>query len=1136
MQGKKIVGFLIGLFLLVSQMTVAGMYTYAEKSLLGSGKWVKIRIASSGIYKLTYQDLTNMGFSNPAKVRVYGFGGALMTEAFKYPKRDSKTNGDLPEVPVYKGSDFVLFWGQGVVSWRLSSDQFVQTNNCYSSYGYYFLTDSQGEPTAMPSEAQTTTDPDVSVTTFDDYAIHEVDIKNIGATGREFYGEDFSTSNSQTFAFAIPGVVSTASMKWSLDFISKATKAASLKLSVNDQSVISATVPAISSDIYELAKTVNTTGFYTNTTNTELFNAKVMYERTNDVNCRLNYLRVNMVRNLKLYNSFTPFRSIATVGKTARYTISNTNANVQVWDITGGLCKKIESTFENNQTRFACTNSSLREWVAVDVNGSFSKPEVVGVVANQDLHALPQTDMVIIAPSEFLTRAETIANIHRNPKGDNMRVTIVQPEQIYNEFSSGTPDATAYRWFLKMFYDRATTTAEKPKYLLLFGDGTFDNRLLSSQWKGTEPANKILTFQSYGSLSETASYVCDDYFGFLDDYEGESIAADQLDLGIGRFPVRNDAEAESVVNKIVAYTSNTQWGSWKNNLCFVADDGDDNLHMKQADALTQSIEKNYKQFVVNKIYIDAFKKEITSTGGTYPAARKKLFDLLNSGVLILNYTGHGSTNSWAVEQIMTSKDIKELYLNRLPLWITATCDFSRFDDFTTTAGEEVILNPNGGGIGLITTTRVVYSAQNARLNSALNELIYTKNADGTRLRLGDILRKTKIALGGSDENKLNFTLLGDPALKLAYPEYKMEITKVNDKPADSESQTFSALSEVSINGRVLNPDGTPATSYKGVINPTVFDCEETDSTLNNENSATGRFKYNNRSRILFTGKDSVRNGDFSFKFTIPKDMSYSFKSGRINLYAHNTSGDEAQGYYENFLLGGTNPNAILEENGPLIKSIYLNSTGFSNGDIVNEKPVLMANLEDESGINVSGSGIGHDMMLVIDNSATLTYKLNEYYQSDYGSALKGKVSFNIPELNEGNHTLFFRAWDIQNNSSSATINCVVRKGYAPRIFNLYPDKNPVRLSDGRVLFTLKHDRPNTNISVKISVYNLSGVEIWSNTTSGLSDMLSTYPVEWNLTSNSGLPVPSGLYIYKASVYTDQTQETTQAKKLIIMKQ
>ncbi|MDD2799427.1 MAG: type IX secretion system sortase PorU [Bacteroidales bacterium] len=1124
---------LISLLISAATFAASGLFSFADNSVLASGKWVKIKLVNSGVYKLTYSDITTMGFSDPSKVRVYGFGGAMLPEAFKYPKKDTKTGGDIPEVPVYKGSNYILFWAQGVVSWKNSGSYFNQTTNTYSSYAYYFLTDSKGAPSDMTSVASIT-DPDISLTTYDDYDVYEKDLVNVGATGREFYGEDFSLTNTRVFTFNIPGVNTNKPLHVTTDFISKSSGGTTYKVSVNNQLIINSNMPAASADHYENAKALNTSGDFTNTSSADKFDIKIEYGKTNDLNCRLNYIRLNMERDLKLYNSFTAFRSLNSKGVKTQYTIQNTNPNVKVWDITNGNCIQIEPTTSGAQLQFAIASpvDTARQFVAVDVNGSFPKPEFVGVVENQNLHALQQTDMVILCPPDLLSSAEKLATLHRDPLKDNLRVTIVQPEQVYNEFSSGTPDGTAYRWFMKMFYDRAQSASDKPKYLLLFGDGTFDNRLLSSEWKNSEHADKILTYESVSSLVETSAYVCDDYFGFLDDNEGENIVADGLDLGIGRFPVRNIYEADAVVNKVIGYAKNTQQGTWKNNLCFVADDGDDNGHMRQSDQLTQYLETNYKQFAINKIFLDSYKKSITSTGGTYPSAKKKLFDLLNSGVMAVNYTGHGSVNSWAVEQIMTTADIKSLYLNRLPLWVTATCDFSRFDDFNTTAGEEVLLNPKGGGIGLITTTRVVYSAQNFRLNSALNELLLKKNPDGTRLRLGDIIRQTKIALGTSDQNKLNFTLLGDPALKLAYAEYKMEITAINGQPIDQNTPTLPALSEVTLAGRVLTPDGVFDPTFVGIVKPTVYDSEEDVTTLDNDKTGSP-FTYKDRNKILFTGKDSIRNGEFTFKFTIPKDMSYSFKSGRVNLYGSDNRGNEAQGYYENFLLGGTNPNATADSQGPTIKKIFLNSESFISGDVVNETPLLVVDLEDQNGLNVSGTGIGHDLLLVIDNSPSKTYVLNNSYEANSGSATAGKVSYVIPELTEGNHTLYFRAWDIQNNSSSQTINCTVKKGHAPRIFDLYT-KNIVKLSSPEVVFSLRHDRPNTNINVKVSVYNLSGIEVWSHSEAGLSDMFQAFPVRWDLKGTNGLTVTPGVYLYKATIYTDKTQETTLTKKMIII--
>ncbi|WP_243347944.1 type IX secretion system sortase PorU [Parabacteroides sp. FAFU027] len=1132
--------FLIIILLAITSVTsslFAGNYTYADNSLLASGKWAKIKLTNSGVYKLTYSDLRSMGFSDPTKVRVYGFGGAMLKEQFNYPKADTKTTGDLPEVPVYKGTDFILFWAQGVISWTNSGSGFTHTINPYSSYAYYFLTDSQGTPSTIQSVASLSDTPDATYTTFNDYALHEVDLTNIGATGREFYGEDFSATTSQTFPFTISGVTTITPISANIDFVSKAAASTTLKLSINNTVVINTTMPGPATgadEHYIRAKEVYATGSYSNTSaDNSSYSCKVDYGKSGDSNCKLNYIRLNMERNLKLYDTYTPFRVIASKGKIAKYTLAGANANVQIWDVTTGKIKQVLSSLEGTQLSFTAKSpaDTIREFVAVDVNATFPKPELVGTVTNQNLHALTQTDMVIICHPDFLNQAEKIAQMHRDK--DNFRVTIAQPEQIYNEFSSGTPDASAYRWFLKMFYDRATSDTDKPKYLLLFGDGTYDNRLLGTEWKTATPANKLLTYQSVKSLVETDSYVCDDYFGFLDDNEGANIAYEKMDLGIGRFPVRTADEATDVVNKILNYVNNNVEGAWKNNVCFVGDDDDNNEHMKNANYLTQYLEDSNKSIIVNKIFLDSYKKEFTSTGSSYPNAKKQLFSLLNSGLMVLNYTGHGGVNGWATEQIITKSEIIGLTMKKLPLWVTATCDFSRFDDFNTTAGEEVFLNSQGGGIGLITTTRVVYSGPNFSLNSAVNKLLFSKNSDGSRLRLGDIMKTTKSSLNG-DQNKLNFTLLGDPALKLSYPESKMEITAINDKPA-SEQQTLSALSEVKVTGRVLQTDGAFDSSFNGIVIPTVFDSQDSVTCLNN-NGFAETFKYMDRTKILFAGKDSVKNGLFTFRFTIPKDMSYSGKSGRINLYAANTNGNEAQGYYENFLLNGTNPNATIDTIGPKISEIYLNNSDFKTGDIVNEKPVLIADLTDESGINVSGTGIGHDMTLIVDNQPSLSYNINGYFSTTPGDSKSGKLYYNIPTLSEGKHTLVFKAWDIQNNSTSDTIECIVKAGAAPRLFDLYPTKNPIKISDGGVSFYLKHDRPNTNISVKMSVYNLSGIEVWAHSETGLSDMFLPTPITWDLKQSNGQTVRPGIYIYRATIYTNQTQETTQAKKLIILGQ
>ncbi|MDR2474339.1 MAG: type IX secretion system sortase PorU, partial [Bacteroidales bacterium] len=758
-----------------------GLHSYVSSSVLSEGKWIKIRVKETGIYKITYEELVKMGFSNPANVQLYGYGGWILDENFLLPKID-----DLPQLSVWveKGTDnvfnagdYILFYAKGTVKWTLNAGKFIHLNNPYSNYGYYFITENTA-PTRQMSVTPALNSYSQEITTFDDYSVHEKDLVSISHTGREFYGEDFSFNLSQNFTFDTPGITQNEGHVY-ISFVSKATSSTLVTAKINGGNTISSPV-GIPTSSYENAKETIIQGGWDETKN-ETNTVNIAYGSAGHSNVRLNFIRLNYMRSLRPYSAATFFRSKAAIGRASRYTLANAGANVLVWDVTDGTnVRQMETHTSGSNLYISAQSSGLQEFVAVDIskNSQLPSPEVVGEIPVQNLHALPQTDLVVLTHPDFKEEANRIAEMHRTV--DGLRAHVVTTEEAYNEFSSGTPDASAYRWLMKMFYDRGMASGkdgELPKYLLLFGAGSFDNRLLSPEWKLEVPSNKVLTFQTVNSLVETSSYVIDDYFGFLDDDEGVTLNSNRVDIGIGRFPVRTLQEAKNVTDKTINYVMNPIYGPWKSNVCFVADDmsGQEKapIHMTQADELTTSfLEKGSREFIVNKIYLQTFQRQTSASGYTYPDATKKLQNLLKSGLLMVNYTGHGSTTRWAEEGIYTIHDADNLHISRLPLFVTATCDFTRFDGFGLSAGEVVFLNPTGGGIALFSTTRIVYSQNNFNINKEFCRNIFSRTSDGRRLRLGDILRLSKRSdnLWG-DSNKLSFTLIGDPALTLAYPEY-----------------------------------------------------------------------------------------------------------------------------------------------------------------------------------------------------------------------------------------------------------------------------------------------------------------------------------------------------------------------------
>ena len=1102
---------------------------YASESVLNSGKWVKIQVAEDGIYKLTAADLKKMGFSNLDKVAVYGYGGWPLDEDFSTTYID-----DVPEVAVWRGADYLLFYGKGPRKWEYSfSDKsFIHTNNPYSNYGYYFVTEKETAGRTM-EKAASAAGATLQVTTFDDYVLHEEELVSVNSSGRELYGESFTSTLSRDFTISVPGITNDEG-KATLSFISRGN--GTITMNVDGNALISGSV-SVPSDEYEVARELYRERAWT-ADKGETVKVNIGYSTTGHKNVHLNYFRLQMKRQLKVYDNYTFFRSLSARGNASRFVIQGADASTLVFDVTDGVNpQQMETSLHGTELSFSIpASASLREFVVVKPS-QIKAPVTVGEVANQNLHALPQQDMIIIAQPNFTTQAERLAEAHRTK--DNLTVRVVTPESIYNEFSSGTPDATAYRRFMKMFYDRQTSEADAPKYLLLFGDGSFDNRKLTSAWKSVDMSNMLLTYQTEESLNQY-SYVVDDYFGFLDDANnGEEIYEQKVDIGIGRFPVRTVAQATNAVDKVISYIENKNTGAWKNNLCFMADDGNnaDRFtigHMEEADSLADHLNRDHPELMIHKLYYDAYKKD--KTAGSYPDVRANLQKLLKDGLLLFNYTGHGGTTALSDEKVVTQTDIAQYTYPCLPVWVTATCDFTRFDNVETSAGEDVFLNAKSGGIALFTTVRVAYRPYNAYIDSHLLHNLFSR-VNGRKRSLGDAMKAMKrslVASGSYNTNrvKMGFCLIGDPAVKLAYPEYGMKVTAINGQPVGETPVSFKALEKITVEGEVLDVSGQLATDFTGIVNPTVKDSKMTVTCLKNNNQDDSpAFTFTDYPNTIFIGNDSVRNGKFSFTFTVPKDISYSNLQGKMNLYAVDTeSGNEAQGNFDNFIVGGTSDTAETDTIGPEIRALYLNDTTFVDGGQVNTTPYFVAELWDKSGVNITGSSVGHDMMLVIDESTVLSYNLNSYYELLPGEEGTGIVKFPIPALEPGKHTAEFWVWDILNNSTVRTFTFEVVEGLKPFLFDVIATPGIAR---EQVTFHLMHNRPESRMRVGIMVYDLAGRQLWKHEESGTSGLFENYTVSWDLTSG-GARMRPGVYIYRAAISTDNSKDATKARKFIIL--
>ncbi len=1102
----------------------ASKRNYVKSSILAQGHFVKIRVPYSGVYKLTYDDLRTMGV-DPQRVRIFGYGGAELSYDITKPKPD-----DLPELSIWDSGSYILFYAQGPTQWSYDpySKQFTHLTNTYSQYGYYFVSSDAGSgkrimqaPSVDPGAANV-----YDVNEFTDYQLHEKESLSLIASGRDFFGETFDATLAYDFSFSFPNIVQKANSV-RLRLVAAASSSASssfvLKLAGSSQQRdMHISVP--SSEDRAVLK--DESYFFTPESSESLiFN--LAYKRP-VLSSRgyLNFIEVNARRKLIMSGDEMPFRNVDFWGNSSysRYHLSGASENIRIWDISDQQnISEIQPLREGDKLSFLSSNMEQKEYVAINPWADFPKPTVVGNVANQNLHALPQVDFLIITHPDFLDEARELAAAHREL--DKMLVEVVTTEQVYNEFSSGTPDASAYRWIMKMFYDRAASLGTYPQNLLLFGKGSYDNRALLPASGRT---NLILTVQSYDLTNGINSRVTDDFFAFMEDKDtGIRLQGKRMAFGVGRFSVITKQQARDVVAKNITYMKNRNKGAWKNQLCFVADDGDSYSHMYQSDSIARYLGQS-KSFQVAKIYLDAYEQKRTASGERYPIAKDKLQNALRSGMLFLNYTGHASSNGWASEQILNSNDVLRLSNRNWPLCFAATCSFILFDDKHISTGEQMLLNPVGGAIGVISAARIVYGSDNFYLNDKFVRYLFRKE-DGKYLTMGDMLRRAKNDLL-SDNNKLSYVLIGNPALRLSYPtQYRIKTVQINDNTAPG-GDLFSALSVNTIKGVVEDEAGNQVKDFNGKVSMSIFDKEQRVVTRNNDgdrinNNPDSLFVFMDRPNVLFSGHAEVKDGAFEISFMMPKDINYNRGTGRINYYAKDDTNDyEAQGYFEDFVVGGESSVLIEDKEGPVIEELYLNHPGFMSGDKVNETPYFVARVSDEHGINTVGSGIGHDMLLMINNDSEQAHILNSYYESEEGNYKKGRVAYKMPELPEGRHSLMYRVWDLLNNSSTVKVDFEVVKGLNPQIFSIMNFPNPAK---NHTVFKFVHDRPETVLSTLVEVFDLSGRLQWS------SAQATTESITWNLTTTDGRRLSKGMYLYRISVQTTDGRFTSKANKLII---
>ncbi|HOU02390.1 MAG TPA: type IX secretion system sortase PorU [Bacteroidales bacterium] len=1128
-------------FLIINDLYSQGVKdSYSSSSVLAGGQWFKIAVLKDGIYRIDYSDLKQMGLFNPSNPRIYSNNFGQLSYYNDDPKPD-----DLKEVAVhlvtgsdgiFNEGDYLLFFGQSTNRWNFnplkSSYDYLKHN--YSDTAFYFLTSGSQVGKKILNGDEPAGPPNYFSSQSDALFVHELDNENLLKSGREWY-QPVSAMTGLSINPGFTDLRTDEKLKYRIRVLARASVNTLFRLYEN--STLQRTLQVQGVNLYNYTGTYaqiadSSASFYPLSSSPSF---EIRFYNNGEPAARgwLDYVILQGRRNNTFAGNtafFSDYRSIG-AGRITEFTFSSPANTPLVWDITDPFNpSRINYSKTGDNLKFKAFTGSLKSYVLFLEKNTLKPVIMTPALANQDLHSSEPAEMIIVTHPLFRNYADRIAQVHYGNSG--LTSQVVTPDEIYNEFSGGIRDLVAIRNFLRMKYLKQAGTDHPLKYLLLLGDGSYENRTLPP----LNP-NFIPTYQSQNSNIVVSSFTSDDFFGLLEDGEGEAEGTE--DIGIGRLPVSDTAQAGIMLRKISRYLGSSNTGDWKNNICIIADDEDGNTHINDAEGLSKILEDSVPSMNIKKIYLDAFRQVTTVNGQSYPDVTAAINEQVSSGALIINYVGHGSENGLAHERVVKTEDIKSWSnFHRLPLFITATCEFSRFDDMDIniitkemtgrpSAGEMVLLSATGGGIALMSTTRVVYSAPNYYLNRNIFDFAFDRDTLGEALRLGDIMRLAKNN-SGSGTNKRNFSLLGDPALRLAYPWHGNVVTdSVNHVLVSEGTDTLKALSRVTISGHIENMRGETLNDFTGTVSPIVFDKTKTIKTLANDGGQPYSFKL--RNNILFSGKTTAAGGKFRFSFIVPRDIDYSYGPGKISYYASN-NGQDLNGYFNDIIVGGFAQVSESDKSGPKI-SLYMNDTLFRNGGITDKDPKILAIIEDKGGINTTGTGIGHDLVAYLDNDNNNSFVLNNYFENDIDNYMKGKVVYGLSDLTGGQHSVTLKAWDNFNNSSVETIHFVVETDGRFILKDLLNYPNPVQ---NETKITAGHNRPEKLMDITITIYDLSGRAVRIIRTTEITSGYQLSPIIWDGKSEEGSRVGKGIYIYRISVVTPDGEKASASGRIIIL--
>ncbi|MDE5790018.1 MAG: type IX secretion system sortase PorU [Muribaculaceae bacterium] len=1108
---------------------------FAKNSVLAEGKWVRMEAEKTGIQFIPAATLRSMGFTDPSKVNVYGAGGRMLPE-----KLDATITDDLPLLPCVRNERGLYFFGTDVTSWQSSNEvPYTHTLNPYDTKSYYFLSDRElpyKKEMAKVGAPATTAG---ALKTFTERLYHESELAGFAETGRTLFGEDFRNTRSRSFPFTLTGLAGDSAII-KVRFGAKSSTASSIMVSANGTRLPSTTSDNINESTSEAEFLRAISSIKTIKKPAENLNIEISYSSTGNVSAaRLDYIEVFYERELRLSNGFLNFYSNDPESPVA--SIEGCSANTRIWDVTDPANPQEMEFVLSGSTATIALSDDYHEYVAFEPDKVTQSQISWQPVSNQDIHGMETPDMVIITYNTYMDAARRLATLHE--EHDGMKVVVLEPEYIYNEFSGGSADVTAFRKMLKMWHDRGGE--RNIRYCLLMGRAYFDNRVLTNEAKNLS-YRPMPIWQEPSLFTDAGSYSTDSYIAMLDDCpKGFSMASAKHHVAVGRLPVKSSDEANAVASKIEKYVKEPNYGAWRNKMMIVADDIDDasmasskpenmNTFMDQSQSIYTilSSSKEGKKYIYDRVYLDAHKLETTSVGLRYPTAKAKMLSNWNEGVVFTNYLGHASASSWSHEKILTLDDINSFSNRNLTFLFGGTCEFAHWDGNTVSGGELLVLNPTAGAIAMVMPSRTVYITQNYQLNKAMAPYLLKENENGDRPRIGDFFRRGMNDL--ADSNKLRYCLLGDPAIAFPLPTNIVQIETINGMDVSENATDFPeipALGKVEVKGHIVNSKGEKDNEFTGILEIILFDAEKVVST---KGMGKGLDRtYNDRKTRLTTVSVRVENGEWSARFMLPAEIENNYSPALITAYAWNeTTGEEAHGMTENLYVYGYNEDAAIDDKAPVIESFYLNNPALTNGAVVNANPIVFATFSDESGINVSDAGIGHQMVLTLDGKKVFN-DLNIYFTADPSREGAGSICYPLADLEPGKHTLALSVWDNANNSATSKLEFNVGAAVDPVITDLSTNVNPASTS---VVFAVTIDRPNSNVECNIEVFDLSGRNVWKADNQLTTDMQSSLNVSWDLKDKNGVRVPRGIYLYRATVRTPEGTYSSKSRKLAVTAQ